>query len=352
MTVLLFIGGFWWLHHRDLNTSRINPVNQIKFSTRLATPAAVQVKPQVATYDPNTPLPGNLLIADRGNNRVIEVTADKRIVWEYPTPSTPSGERLNGVDDSFLTPNGKAVIVNEEDNQTIKIIDYATRKLLWSYGHSGIAGRAPGYLNTPDDAYQLPDGTVTVADIRNCRVLFINQDKTILKQYGKTGVCKHNPPVTYGSPNGDTPLPDGGVLITEINGSYVDRLDNNGNILFSVHTPLFYPSDAQLTNGGNLVIADYHLPGRVIKMSPSGKVLWSYGPGSGPGKLNYPSLAIELPNGNIALNDDDNDRVIIIDPRINKIVWEYGTTGVASSKPGFLADPDGIGFVPPGTHSN
>ena len=38
---------------------------------------------------------------------------------------------------------------------------------------------------------------------------------------------------------------------------------------------------------------------------------------------NHPSLAIMLPNGNIAINDDYNHRVVIVDPK-KRIVWQYG----------------------------
>ena len=33
------------------------------------------------------PLPWPIVIADRRNNRLLEVTPDKRIVWEFPSPS-------------------------------------------------------------------------------------------------------------------------------------------------------------------------------------------------------------------------------------------------------------------------
>ena len=53
-----------------------------------------------------------------------------------------------------------------------------------------------------------------------------------------------------------------------------------------------------------------------------------------------------LPNGMIALNDDFNHRVVIIDPRTDKIVWTYGHRGHPGTAPGYLNTPDGFQFIP------
>ena len=66
-----------------------------------------------------------------------------------------------------------------------------------------------------------------------------------------------------------------------------------------------------------------------------------------PQALNHPSLALPLPNGNILVNDDRNDRVIVIDPVTNRIVWQYGHDGVPGRGPGYLDNPDGVDMAPP-----
>lgn len=298
-----------------------------------------------------SPLPGDLLIADRGNSRLLIVTPDKQIVWQMSIPIAGNTHDVNsrGPDDAFFTPDGRHIIINEEENHQISIIDFATKKIIWTYGHSGVAGSIPGYLNTPDDAYLLPNGLISVADIKNQRILFINQDKQVVKQYGHTGMRYHNPPKSFAAPNGDTPLPDGGMLVTEIGGSYVDRLDANGKRIYTVHfKDIAYPSDTQLLPNGNLLVVDYSTPGRAEIVTPKGDLVWEYYKPYGPGELANPSLAVPLPNGDICLNDDFNDRVIVIDPRTNKIVWQYGHKGVASGAPGYLNIPDGVDLVPQG----
>lgn len=292
-------------------------------------------------------LPGDLLIADEGNRRLLIVTPNHKIVWSLELSRYPGF--AGGADDAFLTPDRKHIIINEESNQVIAIIDMATKKMVWHYGHAGVAGSLPGYLNTPDDAYQWPNGTVSVADIRNQRILFIDpKTNRIIKQYGITGDRYHNPPRSFAAPNGDTPVRGGRMLVTEIGGSFADMMSPTGRRLFTVHFPdILYPSDTQELPNGNLLVVDYSQPGRIEEITPKGTVVWDYYRTSGPGMLNHPSLAIALPNGEIALNDDYNDRVIIIDPRTNKILWQYGHTGQEGSRAGFLREPDGIDFLSP-----
>jgi hypothetical protein len=296
----------------------------------------------------NALLPGTLLIADRGNSRLIEVDAARRIIWSFPRPGDlVADQAFVGPDDAFFTPDGRHIVTNQEEAQTIGIIDYRTRRLVWQYGHLYYRGSAPGYLNEPDDAYQLPNGLVTVADIRNCRIIFLSRAGKVVRQYGETGVCLHDPPHTFASPNGDTPLPDGGMLVTEIGGNYVVRLDRKGHVVFSFAVPwVSYASDAQLLHDGSVLLSDYSSPGGIVRVSPRGKLLWRYTPTRSEDVLNRPSLAIMLPNGLIAANDDWNHRVVLIDQRRQMIVWQYGVTGVPGSVPGYLDVPDGIFFRP------
>lgn len=297
---------------------------------------------------PAGPFPGGLLIADEGNGRLIVVNNAKRIVWRFPVAgSLPAGQGFRA-DDAFISPDARTITANEEDHQVVVRIDIATRKVVWEYGHYDRPGSAPGYLNTPDDAYPLANGNVVIADIRNCRVIEVAPDKRIVRQWGRTGVCVNHPPRTYDAPNGDTPLPDGGLLITAIGSSRVVRLDAAGRVIFNIHVPTVYPSDAQLDAHGNVVVSDYTNPGAVVALTPTGHLLWRYGPRSGPGRLDRPSLALPLPDGTIVLNDDFRHRVLVLDPRSGRILWQYGRTDVAGAGPGLLSGPDGVDLLPVG----
>lgn len=293
-------------------------------------------------------LPGYLLIADRGNNRILIVEPQHRIVFQYPNAQDlAAGRRLVFNDDTFVEPGGQALIANEEDNHAIVQIGLADHRLSVLFGHPGEAGSDSTHLHTPDDAYMLPSGTFVVADAYNCRVLFIRAH-AIVGQYGTSAVCRHEPPAYLGPVNGDTPMPGGGVLVSEVQGSWIDAIGPRGNLLYSFAAPVSYPSDPQPLPGGRILLADYASPGHILILNRHGRVLWRYGPEQGYGRLDHPSLAMALPNGDIAVNDDYRDRVVVIDPRTNRIVWQYGHTDQPGTAPGFINTPDGMDFIPAG----
>ncbi|APZ43598.1 PQQ-binding-like beta-propeller repeat protein [Acidihalobacter ferrooxydans] len=312
-----------------------------------------------ATYHPGgtavDPLPGNLLIADRGNNRLLVVTPDKRIIWSMPIPvHGPKGVHSHGADDGFFTPDHKHIIVNDEDDQTVGIISIAKKRFVWMYGHKGVKGSKPGYLNTPDDAYQLANGNVVLADIGNDRVIVINpKTNRIVQQFGTTGVRYHAPPEKLNAPNGALPTPNGNFIVTEIDWGYghpgfIDKISSKGKLLWSFRSQTIYPSDANQMPDGNILVVGYTNPGVVDIYSPQGKLLWHYRKLYGAGALDHPSIALPLSNGNLLVCDDWDNRVVVIDPKTKKIVWQYGHKGVKGARPGYLNIPDGMDMVPAG----
>lgn len=323
-------------------------------SARTSERARSRSRAAVPTTPPTTPpalvrpFAGTMLIADRGNNRLIVVDAAKHVSWVYPsaTAAPPPGG-FYFPDDGFFADHGRSIVSNEEENHTIVRIAYPSGALLWSYGHPHAAGSAPGFLNQPDDAFLLPDGRMTVADAKNCRILFIGPDGRPLSQIGTTRRCVHDPPRALGYPNGDTPLPDGNVLISEINGSWVSEYTRDGRLVWTVHLPVVYPSDPQQLGPDLYLIADYTRPGGIVEFTREGTIVWQYRPPSGPGMLDHPSLAERLPNGLIGVNDDYRHRVILLDPTTGAIVWQYGQTDVRGTGPDQLAIPDGFDLLLP-----
>jgi hypothetical protein len=297
-----------------------------------------------------SPFAGNkLLIADRGNDRLLLLNDRDQIVWKYPSRGRPAPQGgFYFPDDAFFIRHGTAIISNQEDNDTIVEIAYPSGRITFHYGHPRTAGSAPGYLNTPDDAYLLANGNMTVADPGNCRVVIINpRTKRVLHQIGTPGRCLHNPPTALGSPNGDTPLKDGNILVSEINGSWIDEVTPSGRKVWAVHLPIGYPSDAQQLGPNRYLVADYEHPGGIIEFNRQGRILYRYQPTGGLAELDHPSLVELLPSGVFMVNDDYNHRMVAIDPATRALVWQYGADGHPGTAPGLLNTPDGFDLLAP-----
>ena len=103
------------------------------------------------------PFNGHLLIADRGNDRLLLVdTSQVGRPGASPQPTAPApAVGFYFPDDAFFAKHGTAIITNQEDQNTIIELAYPSGAVIASYGHPNRPGSAPGYLDQPDDAYLL-----------------------------------------------------------------------------------------------------------------------------------------------------------------------------------------------------
>ena len=249
--------------------------------------------------------------------------------------STRASLRFN--DDSFVAPGGTRDRGQRGGSAHDRLDRHPHPRPRAPLRRAGVSGSGPGLLNTPDDAYPLRTESVSVADAYNCRVLWIRAHE-IVRQLGETGVCRHDPPATFGSFNGDTPLPDGGVLISEITGQ-LDRRDRARRpARWSV--PGSRPLPVRPAAAAGRADPDRRLlsPGaRRDRRSTAARRSGATGRPGGP-RGARPSVARDLlPNGNIAVNDDYRDRVVVIDPCTQSDRLGYGHTDAAGQRPGIPA---------------
>jgi len=247
--------------------------------------------------------PGNVLIADQFNNRVIEVAQNGRIVWHFGTGSNVAGPNTAvAPNDAQRVPGGLTLIAatgapggapgypagGSPDNRVL-LVDRAG-KIVWKYGKAGVTGSGANELNAPVQATYLPNKDILITDQGNARVIMVNPAKKIIWQYGKTGVT------------GDT----------------ANRLND--------------PNSAELLKNGHILIADEG-NNRVIEVTPAKKIVWSYGSAAGS-ELSAPAFASRLPNGNTLVADGGNNRVVSIS-KTKDVAWTY----VTSTRAGSVADP-------------
>ena len=294
-------------------------------------------------------LPGPILIADEHNHRLMIIDPRGRAMWQFPRPGDLApGQTFKTPDDAFFTPDGRQIIATQEDDNVIRVIDVATHKIVYTYGKPGVPGSGPNRLHGPDGTVMLPNGDILTPDIKNCRIILIPKGgHAISRQLGRTGTCVHRPPKTFGSPNGMFPMSNGHYLVTEANGNWVDEMDLSGRVAWSAQLPgVTYVYESNEISPNRYLTVDHASPGQVLTFDRTGHVLWRYAP-SGNQALNMPSLALPLPNGDFMVYDKANHRVIVVDPRTNAIVWQYGHTHVAGSSPGYMNNPTGLDLYPP-----
>jgi hypothetical protein len=104
--------------------------------------------------DSNEVYPGRYLTVDYSTaGQVVEFTAAGRRLWRFGGLNHPSL--------GLPLPNGD-LLVNDDFNHRVIVIDPVTNRIVWQYGHKGVPGSAPGYLNDPDGVDLTPPNSLNI----------------------------------------------------------------------------------------------------------------------------------------------------------------------------------------------
>jgi len=293
--------------------------------------------------------PGNLLITDQLNNRVIELDPQtSHIVWSFgsnngtlcnPGPGSIIGpndaERLAGgltlisgtgnppgIPDVTACVDNRVVIVNQQGNIT------------WQYGQAGVNGSGPDQLNVPVFAVQLPNGNILITDQGNNRVIEVNSTKQTVWSYGPA-----SGPGALKNPNSAELLTNGDVLIADQNNNRVIEVDQAGDIIWQYSQGLQTASFASRLPNNDTLIADAG-HSRIVEVNPAGQVVWQYftNDTAKSNPSSYPSNAVRLADGDTSIADTLNDRILVVNSA-NKTVYQYGVTNVGGNGQGQLNWP-------------
>ena len=314
--------------------------------------------------------PGNILIADQFNNRVIEIDRKHNIVWQFGDGSSVAGPG------SVVAPNdaeriGKFTLIAGtgapagseascgggcQDNRVILV--NRKGRIVWQYGQAGDAGAGDDQLNTPVFAAYLPNHDVLITDQGNARVIEVNKRHQIVWQYGTTGVTGAGPN-QLNNPNSSVLLENGNVLIADENNNRVIEVNRAKQVVWQYGSP----SDTATLNGaafasrlpnGDTLITDSN-NNRIVEIDSAKKLVSSYITNTRPGSVAspLPTRAVRLRSGNTLISDQFNGQVIEINGS-QTIVFSQGQIGVNGNGPGQLNAPydakvigDYTGLTPP-----
>jgi hypothetical protein len=100
---------------------------------------------------------GHTLISDASNNRIVEVSKAKKVVWTYVTNTRPGSDPNPLPTRAVRLANGLTVISDQFNHQVISV--NLKSQVVWSYGQIAVAGNGPDQLNGPYDAKVIGDYT-------------------------------------------------------------------------------------------------------------------------------------------------------------------------------------------------
>src|SRR5258707_10408376 len=151
--------------------------------------------------------PGNILITDQFNNRVIEIDPAGNIVWQFGNgPGDTSANAIVGTNDAErvgdltlmsgtgIPPGGTTNCKKSGcvDNRVL-LVD-PNGSIVWQYGQFGVTGFGPNQLNTPVQHTYPPSGNAVITDQGNERIIEVRRtDNAIVWQYGENGVVGIGP---------------------------------------------------------------------------------------------------------------------------------------------------------------
>jgi outer membrane protein assembly factor BamB len=313
-------------------------------SSQATSPSSAQSHPAGPRFN----APGNVLISDQFNNRIIEVAPNGQTVWSFgsgnPKLCNPGTGTIIGLNDAERLSGGLTLTVGTgvpsgsaslpkgcADNRVIVVNEQG--QIVWQYGQAGVTGSGPNQLNAPVFAIQLPNRNIMVVDQGNNRVIEIDRtSKKIVWSYGpKSG------PGALNNPNSAELLPNGHILIGDENNNRVIEITRDGTMVWEYHQGLSAAAFAsRLPNGDTLIADSSH--SRILEVTPKKQIVFEYFTNTDPGSNSapLPTNAVQLANGTLMIADQFNNRVFTVNP---KKTFQYGTLNVTGNGPNQLNGP-------------
>jgi len=298
----------------------------------LSLPLLLGAAPAAATGF-NTP--GNILIADQFNNRVIEADPAGNIIWQFGLgPNDSSAKSIIGVNDAQRvgrftlmagtgtppgvipqTPNGTA------DNRVI-LVD-PSLNIVWQFGMFGKTGSSPNRLNTPVQCTWLPNTDVLITDQGNNRIIEVNMAKKIVWQYPGSNTT---PADQLNSPNSAELLENGHILIADENNNRAIEVTRADQIVktFTATNSLGAVAFASRLDNGHTLLTDAG-NSRAVEVDANDIIVWQYFTNGDTNSVAapLPTRAVRLQNGDTLISDQFNNRVIRVN-QAGQIVASYG----------------------------
>lgn len=275
---------------------------------------------------------GNTLITDTTNDRLIEVTPDKKIVmnsdeWGGGTGKLSDGSHLHYPNEAFELEDRTFLVTDRNNDRCIQVD--RNGKVIWAFEKE---------LQHPHNANALPNGNILIADSDGNRILEINRKKEVIWSYGDGSA------ETLWWPRSGIRLENGNTLITDSKNHRIIEVSPEGRIIWKFqteHVDKFYITHATKEDTFLIACTDGHH--QVIEVDRTGNIVWLF--------RNYRRPApvyARLTNGFLKeLEEDGMPKYWVLATRLSegggRLIWD--TNNKPSPCPGLEYDRPGALFL-------
>jgi hypothetical protein len=210
--------------------------------------------------------PKTLLIADTGNNRILEVSrTDKEVIGEH---KGPQGSELLGPRSVTRTAMGKLLIADQKNKRLVELDGRG--RILWEF-------KKAMQISSPQYVEELPNGHILFVDSMLNSIREIDRSGNLQWSYGSRRATPGADQLF--APEYATRLPNSHTLIADTRNNRVLEVDLNGRIVWlyggKERELLLNPTQAERLDNGNTLIT-YNNHRQLAEISPEGDILWSY----------------------------------------------------------------------------
>jgi hypothetical protein len=246
------------------------------------------------------PIHHRFLCCDYAGNRVAIVSAKGEIEWEFPA-TVPM--------DCWLLPNGNVLICHHPGAMEVT----PDKKIVWEY-------KAPKGAEC-DACQPLADGRVMVAETFMSRLVEVDRNGAVVKEIK----IDSHPKVGSHQFRGTRKTADGHYIVCLMDEKKIVELDGDGKVV--KETPLEGHNHAALKlANGNMLVTLFDKT-KVVEYDPAMKAVWEVGENDlSNNKLLLPAGCQRLANGNTIICNfsfkSTQPLVIEVTPD-KKVVWEF-----------------------------
>ncbi|MBF2053200.1 MAG: hypothetical protein IGS03_07005 [Candidatus Sericytochromatia bacterium] len=249
---------------------------------------------------------------DRHHNAIIRINRKGEVKWHY---GFEMGQVLSRPHQ--LSETRRTLLVADAGNNRVVEISKADKEVIMEFKeHQDIK------LGSPRCAVRLDFGRTLVADQRNKRLVEFNPRGEVSWLFDKAGQIS--------SPQSVEELANGHILFADSMLNSIREIDRNGNLRWSYGSrikgngpgQLFAPEFATRLENGNTLIADTR-NNRILEINMDGREVWIYqGDPVSRRKIMNPTRCQRLENGNTLITYNNQRELIEVDSH-QTTIWYF-----------------------------